>query len=154
MKETEPQNQRRLGLTRPGGVPALRVAVPLGLVASLTLGIARVVLVNPDGPYQWIAGVILGVCVAPCAIALAWVLVVDRTTLPGAVRNPEASVEGAWYSQAATISFHVVLVVCGLGSFLALFWLPSAVSWTFSCVFLVAALAWGVSYLWIARRSR
>lgn len=153
-KETPPRGERRFGLTGPGGVPALRIAVPLGLAIATVLGAAGVILLKPSVAHQWAAGVILGACVAPSAIALAWVLVVDRTTLPGAVRHPESSVEGAWYSEAATSSFHVVLVVCGLGSALALIWLPSAVSWTLMGVFLVAALAWGVSYALIARRGR
>lgn len=135
-------------------MPALRIAVPLGLAISAILGAAGVILLKPSVPHQWVAGVILGACVAPSIIALLWVLLVDRTTLPGAVRHPESGVEGAWYSEAATSSFHVVLVMCGLGSALALSWPPSAVSWTLMDVVLVAALAWGVSYAFIARRGR
>lgn len=142
----------RFGRTRPGGWPALRVAVPLGLAASLALGLAKVLLLNPDGPYKWLGGIILGLFVAPWSIALSWVVLVDRSTLPGGVRNPEASVENVWYSQAATDAFHTVLVACGLGAAIVPFWFPQVVSTTLVVVFLVAALAFGVSYL--VRRAR
>ncbi|MDN6429947.1 MAG: hypothetical protein L0J79_09035 [Propionibacterium sp.] len=142
----------RFGLTRRGRIPTLRVAMPLGLLLAVVFGVARVVLVNPDGPYKWVAGVILGLCVSPCLMGLVWVLCVDRSTLTGAIPNPEASVESTWYSQASTDAFHVILASSGLGAALVQAWAPPQVSWTLIAVFVVATFSFGLSYL--IRRSR
>lgn len=151
MDDRNGQKARRWGLTR-GGTPALRVAVPVGLVAALACGTARVMLVNPDGPYKWIAGVILGACLAPVLIALAWTLLVDRSTLPGAVANAQSTVESAWYDRAASDSFHVLLVVTGVGAGIASLASLTVVSWTLISVFTLTGLSFGISYL--IRRAR
>lgn len=135
-----------------GGTPALRVAVPVGSAAAIAIGVARVMLGNPDGPLKWVAGVILGVCLAPALVALVWVLLVDRRTIPGAVPNPQASVESAWYDRAATDSFHVVLAVSGLGAGAASLLSATVVSWTLIAMFVVAAAAFWISYA--IRRTR
>lgn len=138
--------QYRYGRVKSGGTPALRVAVPVGMGIAVVLGVTKVVLGNPDGPFAWVAGLILGTCLAPFAVALVWTVIVDRSTLPGAVARPEESVEHTWYTKATSDAFHVVLVVCGVGASLAGLWVESVVSWTLIAVFVVAAMAFGVSY--------
>ncbi|MCI1641237.1 MAG: hypothetical protein LKI58_02150 [Actinomyces sp.] len=144
--QTAPR-KNRFGRTKAGGVPALRVAMPVGLLLALGLAAPKVMLGNPEGPAKWMAVAILAAFLAPCAIPLVWVLIVDRSTLPGALPHPEASVESAWYSRAAEDAFHATLVLCGLGAATAGLWAPESVSWTFVAVFAIAALSFAVSYL-------
>ncbi len=142
------------GRIKPGGTPALWPAIPVGLVAAAVIGIA--LQSTPIFPHNtmnaWLRVLLIGVCVAPASIALVWAMVVDRSTVPGAIPNPEHSVEFTWYDQAAKDSFHLLLAGTGLGAALTSFWLPPMVSWTLIAVFAFAALAFAVSYL-IRRES-
>ncbi|ALC06580.1 hypothetical protein CDES_11035 [Corynebacterium deserti GIMN1.010] len=51
----------------------------------------------------------------PIFVAFAWIILVDRDTIKGAVRNPEQSIENVWYSAAAQDTFHVLMVAGGIG---------------------------------------
>lgn len=143
------------GRIKPGGTPALWLAIPIGLVAAAVIGIA-LQAAPPVFPHNtmnaWLRALLIGVCVAPAAITLVWTVVVDRSTIPGALPHPEHSVEFTWYDQAAKDSFHLLLAGTGLGAALTSFWLPPMVSWTLIAVFAFATLAFAVSYL-IRRKS-
>lgn len=137
------------GRIKPGGIPALWLAIPIGLVAAAVIGIAlQAAPVFPHNTMNaWLRALLIGVCVAPAAITLVWTVVVDRSTIPGALPHPEHSVECTWYDQAAKDSFHLLLAGTGLGAALTSFWLPPMVSWTLIAVFAFAALVFAVSYL-------
>ncbi|MCI1219677.1 MAG: hypothetical protein LKF99_03980 [Bifidobacterium sp.] len=148
MTEEPSEKQYKYGRTEPGGIPAMRIAVLIGLPVAVLVGIGvRMFSGNAYGHIDNVlVGVIIGACLAPFTILLAWVLCVDRTTIPGAISNAENSIEGAWYSHAATDAFHVVIAGAGLGAAVASLWLPSAVSWTLIAVFAVATAAFAASY--------
>lgn len=139
----------RFGRIKPKGIPALRLAAPIGLVAAAIIGIAlqATPIFTHSTMNAWLRALLIGVCVTPASIALVWAVVVDRSTVPGAIPNPEHSVEFTWYDQAAKDSFHLLLAGTGLGAALTSFWLPPMVSWTLIAVFAFAALAFAVSYL-------
>lgn len=149
MCEKSAKKPCRFGRIKPGGTPALWLAIPVGLVAAAAIGIA--LQSAPIFPHNtmnaWLRALLIGVCVAPASIALVWAAVVDRSTVPGAIPNPEYSAEFTWYDQAAKDSFHLLLAGTGLGAALTSFWLPPMVSWTLIAVFAFAALAFAVSYL-------
>ncbi|RYQ40187.1 hypothetical protein PG2001B_0068 [Bifidobacterium pseudolongum subsp. globosum] len=125
------------------------MAIPAGLVVATVIGI--VLQSAPIFPHNtmnaWLRALLIGACVTPAAITLVWTVVVDRSTIPGALPHPEHSVECTWYDQAAKDSFHLLLAGTGLGAALTSFWLPPMVSWTLIAVFAFAALAFAVSYL-------
>ncbi|RYQ45747.1 hypothetical protein PG2000B_0013 [Bifidobacterium pseudolongum subsp. globosum] len=154
MCEKSAKKPYRFGSIKPGGPPALRLAIPAGLVIATVIGI--VLQSAPVFPHNtmnaWLRALLIGVCVAPAAITLVWTVVVDRSTIPGALPHPEHSVECTWYDQAAKDSFHLLLAGTGLGAALTSVWLPPMVSWTLIAVFAFAALAFAVSYL-IRRES-
>ncbi len=142
------------GRIKPGGTPALWPAIPVGLVVAAVIGIAlqSAPIFSHNTMNAWLRALLIGACVAPAAITLVWTVVVDRSTIPGTIPNPEHSVEFTWYDQAAKDSFHLLLAGTGLGAALTSFWLPPMVSWTLIAVFAFAALAFAVSYL-IRRES-
>lgn len=149
MCEKSAKKPCRFGRIKPSGPPALRLAIPAGLVVATVIGIAlQAAPVFPHNTMNaWLRALLIGVCVAPAAITLVWTVVVDRSTIPGALPQPEHSVECTWYDQAAKDSFHLLLAGTGLGAALTSFWLPPMVSWTLIAVFAFAALAFTVSYL-------
>lgn len=59
---------------------------------------------------------LLAALTLPITVTLGWVLVVDRTTIRGAVARPSESVEGRWYDTATSGAFHDVLIMIGLGA--------------------------------------
>lgn len=48
-----------------------------------------------------------------------WVLLVDRTTIRGAVRDPEHSIEGSWLEKAQSGAFQDTLILVALGAIAA-----------------------------------
>lgn len=111
-----PKKQPTFGLSRMGTKPrkpAMRIAIPLGLTLS-GLAAAGIAVMRDDYPAWWQVFMIFWICLAPLATALAWVLVVDRATLPGAARNPEQSIETVLSEKAASASFFITLGAVGL----------------------------------------
>lgn len=118
MHQKTTQRQNRFGRIKPDGVPALRLAAPIGVAAAAGIG-AALWFAFPQmhgGTNAWIGIAVAGACFAPVMVALAWVLLVDRSTIPGAIAHPEHSVENSWYDQAAKDSFHLLLVGTGFGA--------------------------------------
>ena len=142
MCEKSAKKPCRFGRIKPDGPPALRLAIPAGLVIATVIGI--VLQSAPIFPHNtmnaWLRALLIGACVAPASIALVWMVVVDRSTIPGALPHPEHSVECTWYDQAAKDSFHFLLAGTGLGAALTSFWLPPMVSWTLIAVFALPQL--------------
>ncbi|KAE8127151.1 MULTISPECIES: hypothetical protein [Bifidobacterium] len=149
MSEKPAEKQYKYGRTKPGGIPAIRMAIPIGLPVAIAIGTAIRMISGPaQGPVNdWLVGIAIGLCLAPSAILLAWALCVDRTTIPGATPNTENSIESTWYSQSANDAFHAIIMGSGLGTAITALWLPPLVSWTLIAVFVVAAATFAVSYL-------
>lgn len=103
------------GSSRYGGGQAtlLTISIVGGAALSLLVGWGIVSFRQEDLP-GWALPVV-SLPVWPVAIAGIWALLVDRSTLKGAVRNPEASVESHWYAKAAENTFYWMIAVMGLG---------------------------------------
>ena len=108
---------------RLGGGTGRLIAVSLllglllaALVGAIAHGLAGTS--DPADPRQpWVLGLVVGAGALPVMAGLVWVLLVDRETIAGAIRDPAESVESRWYDAAARGVFHDLLVVAGLGTF-------------------------------------
>lgn len=73
-----------LDASSPAEPPALRMAIPAGLVVATVIGI--VLQSAPIFPHNtmnaWLRALLIGACVTPAAITLVWTVVVDRSTIP------------------------------------------------------------------------
>ena len=147
------QKRYRWGRSRFGGVPTMRIAIPVGVVLGMAYGVGHVVVNNPDGPLKWVAGLIYGAFMAPLVVALVAVLIVDRSTVKGAVKRPEVSIENHWYGRAATVAFHVTLVVVGIASLVATWAGQVVLSQVLAGVLVVLGGSFGVAYLFQKARS-
>lgn len=134
-------------------LPAMRIAIPIGVVVALGLallaGWADVV-----GPRLAFGVAIFTFALAvPCA-ALAYVFVVDRSTMLGAPVDPDESVEVRWHERAAAGSFMDVLVGAGLAVGLAsvLDWKMDGI-WVLLGVWAVGGASFVLRYLLISRRG-
>lgn len=104
------------GSSRFGGGQAtlLTVSIVGGAALSLLVGWGIVSFRQAD-----LAGwalPLVSLPIWPVASAGLWVLLVDRSTLKGAVRNPEASIENHWYAKAAENTFYWMIAIMGLGA--------------------------------------
>lgn len=55
----------------------------------------------------------------PCFLifsALTWALLVDRSSITGATKRPEQTIENHWYQKATVSTFHTLLILLGLAS--------------------------------------
>lgn len=81
-------------------------------------------------------------------------MLVDRSTLTGAMDRPEDSIESVWYEKAASGVFGDILIVGGLGSAgFAFMQLEASVSLVLLAVTLLAALDFAARYLWLKKSA-
>lgn len=104
-------------------IPAMRIAIPCGLVLGIILSLVAV-WNGIAGPNKLLGGTVFAVCLTIPATMLVWALVVDRSSLQGAVDLPEQSIESQWYQQAAAGTQLDVILAAILG-ILALSIFPS-----------------------------
>lgn len=128
-------------------------ALMAGLLGVIAYGLAALAP-DVDPRRAPLIGLVLAVIVLPMAAAVGWVLLVDRDTVRGAVRNTEDTVEGRWYEKATSGAFHDLLVVVGLGTFaMSLAGWDPEVGTVGAALILAMALSAAVRYLLLKRRS-
>ena len=107
------------------------VSLVAGVVIALLIGAASYGLASSQGDagprFPAVTGAVMAASALPVGAALAWLFLVDRTTLRGAVRDTEETVEGRWLEKAQSGAFGDLLVVLGLGTFVVALagWQPS-----------------------------
>ncbi|MCR2799946.1 hypothetical protein QNO21_12510 [Microbacterium sp. zg-Y818] len=144
----------RWGRARFGGGSATLwgTSLMIGVVVSACGG-GLFVALNPDER----AGLAFAVVMAgtlPAAAALGWGLLVDRSTIAGAVAKPDDSIESDWYQKAAGGAFHDVLLVGGLGAAAFSFArIEASVGVVLAAVVLFAMLDCAARYLWVKRSA-
>ncbi|WP_245792517.1 hypothetical protein [Bowdeniella nasicola] len=135
------------GYMRKTKIPAIFPAVPVGALLAIGAAVFRVAA-NPTGPYRWAAVAILAACLAGPLIALVWMLIVDRSSLPGATAHPEQAVEHHWHSLAATNTFLITIAAAGIGAAVT----SGNVSFVLAGIVVFEFLVYGISYLWAKHR--
>ena len=119
--------------SRLGGGSGRLIVVSLvaGVVIALLIGAAAYGLASSQGDadprFPAVMGAVMAASALPVGAALAWLFLVDRTTLRGAVRDTEETVEGRWLEKAQSGAFGDLLVMLGLGTFVVALagWQPS-----------------------------
>ena len=107
------------------------VSLVAGVVIALLIGAAAYGLASSQGDagprFPAVTGAVMAASALPVGAALAWLFLVDRTTLRGAVRDTEETIEGRWLEKAQSGAFGDLLVVLGLGTFVVALagWQPS-----------------------------
>ncbi|UTX34887.1 hypothetical protein NNL26_01125 [Micrococcus luteus] len=133
---TDPRrgNRSRWGCSsRLGGGTGRLILVSLvaGVVIALLIGAAAYGLASirdqVETGFSMTMGLLMAASALPIGITLAWLFLVDRTTLRGAIRDTEETIEGRWLEKAQSGAFGDLLVVLGLGTFIVALagWQPS-----------------------------
>ena len=114
------RSRTRWGRSRFGGGGATLGAVSLGLGVVFSSGLGWLAwIAQPAQPRPLLLFIVVAVTTLPITTVGVWALLVDRSTVTGAIDDPDETVENRWYETAATASFHALLATLGLG--LALF---------------------------------
>ena len=135
------------GYVRKTKIPAIFPAVPVGALLAIGAAVFKVAA-NPTGPHRLAAVAILAACLAGPLIALVWMLIVDRSSLPGATAHPEQAVEHHWHSLAATNTFLITIAAAGIGAAVT----SGNVSFVLAGIVVFEFLVYGISYLWAKHR--
>lgn len=144
----------RWGRARFGGGTAALIGVSLGsgVFLSAIAGGAFAALSGSEQPILALAVMI--VCTLPVTTALGWAVLVDRSSLKGAIERPDDSIESTWYDKAASGTFGDVLLVGGLGAAaFAFMQIDAPVGWSLAAVVLFAMLDFTARFLWLKRAS-
>lgn len=114
--DATPRTTARFGRPRFGGGSAALVIASVIVGAAIASGLGAL--------FAWLGDVgsgelrfsVVAIATLPVAAALAWVVLVDRTSLPESTERPEDSVEAAWLDRAAQGAFLDVFVTVGVGA--------------------------------------
>lgn len=149
----EQETKARWGRSRFGGSQAMLIIVSLlaGAVLSIAAGLLFATL-NFPGNFV-LATLIMAAGLLPVLSVGCWALLLDRSTLRGATKNPEISVESQWYDKAAVGVFQDVLLVCGLGAaVLSFIEVQASIGLILAGVVGLAMADFGVRY-WLIKRA-
>ena len=112
---TETTKRSAWGRAKFGGGSATLITVSLISGAALAAGLSYLYATFQFPENFATAWSIFGAVFWPIMSVIVWVLLVDRSTLRGAPKNPEASIEATWYSRAAAGAFTDLIGALGLG---------------------------------------
>ncbi|MFF0945336.1 hypothetical protein ACFYE2_14070 [Kocuria sp. CPCC 205300] len=138
-----------------GRTPAMAIALPSGVVLAVAGGLLSV-LVGVTASNPALGFWVFTSCLTMPAVALVYVLVVDRDTLEGAAERPDDSIESGWYDKAASGSFADLILVLGIASIILTF-IPRDffvdLKLVLPAVVAVCFASFGVRYLVLRRKG-
>ncbi len=141
--------QTRWGKARFGGGSAALLSISLGIGLIVSAGLAWLFLVLGDVERPALAFTLTAVTTLPVTAALGWAVLVNRSTLAGAIERPDDSIESAWYEKAAGAVFGDILLVGGLGATAFAFTkIEAPISWCLAAVVLFSMLDFTARFLW------
>lgn len=153
---TEARDTRtRWGRVKFGGgkLPALWVAAPVGMILAAALALLFVVT-HSSAPHPLVGGIAIALTMVWACTGLAWALIVDRDTVRGTTKNPEHSVESAWYDKASSGAFSDILLTAGLGTAaIAFARIDISATLALAAVLMVAMTSFAVRYFTQQRRG-
>ena len=150
---TNSSSRTAWGATKKGrrGVGLWGPAVGIGVVVSAVL--AGLALMVSSSPEPGLLAVVTAAVVLPVGVALGWGIMVDRSSISGAVDRPEESVESRWWDQAASGALMDGFAMIGLGAgAIALTGVEVAADTVLMALWVLLSVDVGIRYL-VARRA-
>ncbi|MFD2840049.1 hypothetical protein ACFSYH_05630 [Populibacterium corticicola] len=139
----------RFGRHRPH---ALWIAAPIGALGAAVLATIAVAT-GSAGARPALGGVAIALVALWPFTGIVWALIVDRSTLVGAVKNPEQSVESFWHDRAASGAFADTLLIGGLGTVaITLSGVEPSAVFAVAAVVLLSMVSFGVRYFALSRQ--
>ena len=149
------QNTRsKWGRARFGGGAAALWSAALGIGVLCSAGLGWLFSRWGEGGSPLLDFTVMAAFTLPVTTAFGWGMLVDRSTLAGALDKPEDSVESAWYDKAASGTFTDILLVAGLGAAAFSFTrLEASAGLVLAGVVCFAMLDFAARYLWLKKAA-
>lgn len=97
-----------------GRVPAMAVAIPAGLILAAGVGALTLLTGVSEGEQALAIAGVFALVMSGGFIGLVWALIVDRSSLRGALDKPEESVESLWLETAMAGALRDTITLTGL----------------------------------------
>lgn len=97
-----------------GRIPALAVAIPAGILLAAGAGALTLVTKVAQGENAMLIAGVTALVMSWGLIGLVWALIVDRSTLRGAVDKPDESVESKWLDTAMAGALGDTITLTGI----------------------------------------
>lgn len=137
-----------------GRLPAMAVAIPAGLILAVGVGALTLLTEVAQGDQALVIAGVFALVMSWGLIGLIWALVVDRSTLRGAIDNPDESVESKWLDAAMAGALRDTIMLTGLSlATLAITGFDLDVTWALIGVIWIAFFSTVVRYLMAKKRG-
>lgn len=156
MAKSSTDTRTRWGRTKfaDGRIPALAVAIPGGLLLAIGVGALTLWTGVAQGEQALFIAGVFALMMSWGMMGLVWAIVVDRTTIRGALDKPEESIESKWMDAAMAGAFTDTITLTGLGlAAIAITGFELDALWALTGVLLVAIFSTFVRYLMAKKRS-
>lgn len=155
---TEPRSDTRTrwGRTRFAGgrIPAMAIAIPIGMLLAIGTGAITLWTGVARGEQAVVIAGVFALVMVWGLVGLVWALIVDRSTLRGAIDKPDDSIESKWLDAAMAGAFSDIFLLVGLGvAMLAITDIKFDVIWALSGVLFIAMFSVIVRYLIAMKRN-
>lgn len=137
-----------------GHVPAMAVAIPAGLILAIGVGALTLLTKVAPGDQALVIAGVFALVMSWGFIGLIWILVVDRSTLRGAIDNPDESIESKWLDSAMAGALRDTITLTGVTlAALAITGFDLDVMWALIGVIGIAFFSTVVRYLMAKKRG-
>lgn len=137
-----------------GRAPAMVVAMPAGLILAAGVGALTLLTEVAQGDDALVIAGVFALIMSWGFIGLIWALIVDRSSLRGAIEKPDESIESKWLEAAMAGALRDTIMLTGFAlATLAVIGLELDVIWALIGVIWVAFFSTMVRYLMARKRA-
>ncbi len=134
--------------------PAMAVAIPAGLILAAGVGALTLLTEVAQGDDALVIAGVFALVMSWGFIGLIWALIVDRSSLRGAIEKPDESIESKWLEAAMAGALRDTITLTGFAlATLAVTGLELDVIWALIGVIWVAFFSTIVRYLMAKKRA-
>lgn len=153
----EPNTPTRsaLGRAKFGGGTGTLVTVSLIAGAVTAALIGYLASLSKFADHSALGWIVFTAAFFPIFTAVYWALLVDRSTMTYAPRDPESSIESSWYQKAASGTFTFLLGGLGVALFVTTLFVDLTLKLddVILVILVLTMLTFGVNYLIVRRRE-
>jgi hypothetical protein len=132
----------------------MAVAIPAGLILAAGVGALTLLTKVAQGDKALVIAGVFALVMSWGFIGLIWALVVDRSSLRGALDNPDESIESKWLESAMAGALRDTIMLTGFAlATLAITGFELDVTWALIGVIWVAFFSTFVRYLMAKKRG-
>ena len=149
-------NRTRWGRIRfaSGRLPAMAIAIPIGLLLAVGVGAITLWTGVAQGEHALPVAGVFSLVMSLGLVGLVWAIIVDRSSLRGAINKPDESIESTWLDAAMAGAFRDTIMLTGLGlAILSITGFAFDAAWALTGVIVLGFFSTFVRYLMAKKRG-